>query len=211
MSGFLQLRDTFKTYTYDQDKAQTPEETVAHVRQRFAEVDIDILDKTMRIDSGRLDIPVYISLCGTDAVVVTGTKKQMGKGGTPIQAEASALMELAERFSFFNFIKNTRFPVATYAEIGSNKLPMEMLWLALHDEDTDLKTAATVLNELPWGIDERGRVLGIVQFTNGVKAMGLIEADENGVKIGMKLKAGWKPVRVTGGERVYGLTFQPAE
>jgi uncharacterized OB-fold protein len=69
----------------------------------------------------------------------------------------------------------------------------------------------TVLNELPWGIDERGRVLGIVQFTNGVKAMGLIEADENGVKIGMKLKAGWKPVRVIGGERVYGLTFQPTE
>ena len=30
----------------------------------------------------------------------------MGKGGTPDQSEASAVMELAERFSFFSFVKN---------------------------------------------------------------------------------------------------------
>ena len=64
----------------------------------------------------------------------------------------------------------------------------------------------TVVNELPWGIDERGRVLGIVEFDNGVKAMGLIKADD--VHIGMKLVAGWEPVRIIGGERVYGLSFQ---
>ena len=65
----------------------------------------------------------------------------------------------------------------------------------------------TVLNELPWGIDERGRVLGVVEFSNGVRAMGIVEAGE--VKIGMKLKPDWKPVRVIHGEKVYGLTFQP--
>ena len=63
----------------------------------------------------------------------------------------------------------------------------------------------TVINELPWGIDERGRVLGVVEFDNGVKALGLIEADN--VKMGMKLTAGWDVVRVIGGVKTYGLTF----
>jgi len=76
MNGYIQLQDSFKSYTYDQDKNLSPEETVARVRQRFASVDMDILENTMRIDTGRLDIPVYISLCGADAVVLTGTRKQ---------------------------------------------------------------------------------------------------------------------------------------
>ncbi|MGD8989152.1 MAG: YcaO-like family protein [Syntrophobacterales bacterium] len=149
MNECIKLRDIFKTYTYDQDKVRTPEETVAHVRKRFASVDMDILDKTMRIDSGRLDIPVYISLCGTDTLVLTGTKKQMGKGGTPIQAEASALMELAERFSFFSFIKNTPFLMATYEKTDGNTLPMEMLWQALYDEETDIEAGNAALAEIP--------------------------------------------------------------
>jgi uncharacterized OB-fold protein len=65
----------------------------------------------------------------------------------------------------------------------------------------------TVVNELPWGIDERGRVLGIVEFDNGIKAMGLVHADD--VRIGMKLSAGWESVRVICGEKAYGLSFQP--
>ena len=44
---------------------------------------MDILQETMRIDSGRLDIPVYLSLLGADAQRVVPTKKQMGKGATP--------------------------------------------------------------------------------------------------------------------------------
>jgi ribosomal protein S12 methylthiotransferase accessory factor len=150
MGDCFYLKDAFKSYTYDQDKVRTPEETVAHVRQRFASVDMDILQKTMRIDTGRLGIPVYISLCGADAVVLTGTKKQMGKGGTPIQAEASALMELAERFSFFSFIQNTAFPLATYSELDGNTLPVEMLWQSLHDTVTDPNLGTAVLREMPF-------------------------------------------------------------
>ena len=150
MDDCFQLKDAIKSYTYDQDKVRTPEDTVAHVRQRFASVDMDLLHQTMRIDTGRLDIPVYISLCGTDAVPLTGTKKQMGKGGTPIQAEASALMELAERFSFFSFIKNTPFPTATYAELDGKALPVEMLWQSLHDNETDPKLGTHALRELPF-------------------------------------------------------------
>jgi ribosomal protein S12 methylthiotransferase accessory factor len=149
MSGYIQLQDSFKAYTYDQDKNLSPEETVARVRQRFASVDLNILENTMRIDTGRLDIPVYISLCGTDAVVLTGTRKQMGKGNTPIQAEASALMELAERFSFFTFIKKTPFPMSTYPETDGNTLPMEMLWQSLHDNETDSKLGFSALRGLP--------------------------------------------------------------
>jgi ribosomal protein S12 methylthiotransferase accessory factor len=111
---------------------------------------MDILRKTMRIDTGRLDIPVYISLCGADAVPLTGTNKQMGKGGAPIQAEASALMELAERFSFFTFIKKSRFPMSTYAEMDGNPLPMELLWRALHDNETDPELGASALRQLPF-------------------------------------------------------------
>jgi uncharacterized OB-fold protein len=65
----------------------------------------------------------------------------------------------------------------------------------------------TIVNELPWGIDERGRILGVVEFENGVKALGLVLADE--VKIGMKLNAGWGPVRVIGGQKTYGLNLRP--
>jgi uncharacterized OB-fold protein len=63
----------------------------------------------------------------------------------------------------------------------------------------------TVINELPWGIDERGRVLGVVEFDNGVRALGLISAEN--VKIGMKLTAGWDVVRVIDGVKTYGLCF----
>ena len=58
MGKCFRLQDVFKSYTYDQDKVRSPEETVAHVRERFADVDLDILDKTMRIDSGRVYKPV---------------------------------------------------------------------------------------------------------------------------------------------------------
>lgn len=66
----------------------------------------------------------------------------------------------------------------------------------------------TIVNELPWGIDERGRVLGVVEFDNGIKALGLINVE--GPKIGMKLDVGWQPVRVIAGQKTYGLSFSKA-
>jgi len=61
---------------------------------------------------------------------------------------------------------------------------------------------------LPWGIDERCRMLGVVEFENKVKAMGLLKVTHP--KLGMKLKPSWEPVRVIGGEQVYGLTLEAA-
>ena len=63
----------------------------------------------------------------------------------------------------------------------------------------------TIVNELPWGIDERGRVIGVVEFDNGIRAMGVVKAEK--VKLGMKLTTSWEEVRFQNGERVYGLTF----
>jgi ribosomal protein S12 methylthiotransferase accessory factor len=137
----LQLTDAFKGYTYDQDKLLTPEETIRRVRERLAALDLEILAETMRIDSGRLDIPVFISLLGADARQVVPTQKQMGKGATPVQAEASALMELVERFSFFTFIEAGPKLYTTARELGDQALPFSYLARSLFDGSPDLQTA----------------------------------------------------------------------
>lgn len=112
MKANIEIKDSFKHFSHDQDKTRNPAETIAWVRERLALLDMNLLARTTRIDTGRLDIPVFISLCGEDATRFTGTKKQMGKGATPEQSEASALMELMERFSFFPLYKASPFPLS---------------------------------------------------------------------------------------------------
>jgi len=145
----LQLTDAFKGYTYDQDKLMTPEATVRRVRERLAALNLEILAETMRIDSGRLDIPIYISLLGADARRVVPTQKQMGKGATPVQSEASALMELVERFSFFTFIEEGPKLYTTARELGGEALPFPCLARSLFDDSPDVATAAEVYQEWP--------------------------------------------------------------
>ena len=74
------FNDCFKTFTQDQDKAITPEQTLQNFYSKIESLDLNILNEVRRIDNGRLDIPVYFSVCGDDAKALTGTKKQMGKG-----------------------------------------------------------------------------------------------------------------------------------
>jgi ribosomal protein S12 methylthiotransferase accessory factor len=146
----ITLKDAYKGYTGDQDKLIPPEETVRRIKEKLNRLDLDILEKTIRIDNGRLDIPVYISVCGKDALAATGTKKQMGKGATPIQAEASAVMELAERFSFFSFSKNPEnFFSAPYSAAPKNAIPFEMIAQSVHDGSDDLPVARKLFDELP--------------------------------------------------------------
>ena len=80
MRSSIQLKNAFKAYTQELDKLVSPQETICSVREKFQKTQTDILLKTLRIDTGRLGIPVYLSLCGGDAVRTIGTKKQMGKG-----------------------------------------------------------------------------------------------------------------------------------
>ena len=149
----IRLRDCQKHYTYDQDKACTPVETVQRFMAKLKEVNLDILKEVKRIDTGRLDIPVYFSVCGKDAHQIIGTKKQMGKGSTPEQSRASACMELGERFSFFSFIKNPKnFITATYAEMKKSDyplLPLEKLLQSVHDTTTDVGLLEKLINDIP--------------------------------------------------------------
>lgn len=146
----LTLKDVYKGYTLDQDKAVTPRETVRRLLDRLAAIDMDIFEKAVRIDNGRLDIPVFISYYGKDARAVTGIRKQMGKGATPEQAEASALMELAERFSFFSFCNTpSRFVTGTYRRFGASALPYAAIARSVHDETDAAERVRPVFEALP--------------------------------------------------------------
>jgi len=150
MNSKIILNDAFKSFTLDQDKILPPEETVKRFRKKLAETGLHILDSTERIDNGRLGIPVYFSNCGKNAARVIGTKKQMGKGATPQQAEASAVMELAERFSLFSFADDQKnFITGKYADLKNEALSFEMIAKSVHDDSRDLEQAKQIFEELP--------------------------------------------------------------
>ncbi|MBW1797579.1 MAG: YcaO-like family protein, partial [Deltaproteobacteria bacterium] len=150
MNHKIVLKDAYKGYTLDLDKIVPPEETVRRFKERLKTIDLDILEETVRIDNGRLDIPVYFSVCGRDVEEVIGTKKQMGKGGTPHQAEASAVMELAERFSLFSFSrKPENFQIEEYGNIKDHALSFESIARSVHDDSEDLDMAREVFSGLP--------------------------------------------------------------
>jgi ribosomal protein S12 methylthiotransferase accessory factor len=89
-------------------------------------------------------------VCGKDGQAVIGNKKQMGKGATLAQAEASAIMELAERFSFFSFCKNpAHFTIDTYANLKQEALPFEAIAKSVHDTTGDLDAACRVFETIP--------------------------------------------------------------
>jgi len=156
MKHVVTLNDAFKRFTVDQDKICHPQDTVKRFREKLNKIDLDILKSTIRIDNGRLDIPVYFSTCGQDAAAVIGTKKQMGKGATPEQAEASAVMELAERFSFFSFVKNpTNFFTEKYAKVKDKAISFDLIAQSVHDNSDDLSVSRKIFENLPlkwtWG------------------------------------------------------------
>ncbi len=150
MNARITLKDAFKTHTLDQDKIISPEETVKRFRERTRILDLKILKKTERIDNGRLDIPVFFSECGTDAKDVIGTNKQMGKGADPDQSEASAVMELAERYSFFSFKNNPEnFVVDTYTKVKHKAIPFETILQSVHDRGGDEGAKEKLFENLP--------------------------------------------------------------
>lgn len=149
----IEFRDCLKTFTQDQDKAIRPEDTLQRFYSQVDKLEINILNEVKRIDNGRLDIPVFFSVCGDDASKLTGTKKQMGKGASPIQAEASACMELAERFSFFSFKNNEgNFLTGDYNQMRNGGYPVmdiSLLLESVHDSETSVETLEKLLENLP--------------------------------------------------------------
>ncbi len=153
----IQLQSCPKAHSLELDKAISPEKTVKQVRTKLQNLDLDILSKdkdVVRVDVGRLGIPVYLSNCGLDALQVMPTRKQMGKGASPIQAEASALMELMERFSFFSFWEEMPGCIhCTWSEaqekFGDALIPITHILKAVED-DLAPEKAEALLNLLPW-------------------------------------------------------------
>ncbi|HIC86500.1 MAG TPA: hypothetical protein EYP06_09440, partial [Desulfobacterales bacterium] len=162
----IRLEDAFKGYTLDQDKVMSPEETVARFKERVAQSGLRIMDETVRIDSGRLGIPVYFSMCGEEARGLIGTRKQMGKGGTPAQAEASAVMELAERFSFFSFYKSEEnFVHEKMSSLKDSAISLDLIAASVHDQSEEVTQALEFFLNLPtrwvwaWNLTEDKEVL----------------------------------------------------
>lgn len=149
----ITLKNCPKAYSQDQDKACSPEETVARVQECFGKDGGGILGELRRIDTGRLGIPVYVSMCGDAARRIMPTRKQMGKGASPAQAQASALMELVERYSFFSFWENARnFSLATYSracERWDSVLPMEKILQSVN-EDLSIADATRIMDLVTW-------------------------------------------------------------
>ncbi|GAU07434.1 YcaO-like family protein [Desulfoplanes formicivorans] len=158
-----------KAYHKDLDKACSPAQTIARVKQALARSGRNILAENRRIDTGRLGIPVYMSICGTDAKAVMPGRKQMGKGTSPEQAEASALMELMERYDFFTFWKQkSRFSSMTWGEaakaFGQDLIPIEEILHSVGDTCTP-QQAAAALDLIPW------QFCKILDLTSGREVM----------------------------------------
>lgn len=150
----IELKDCLKTYTTDQDKACSPVETVTRVKGLLEAKCKGVLAKTDRVDTGRLGIPVFVSECGPEAKEVMPTRKQMGKGASPEQAEASALMELVERFSYFSFWADAEnFTELTWSE-ANEKWPGKVMDIAQIscsvDETIDPEKAVRLMDLVRW-------------------------------------------------------------
>jgi ribosomal protein S12 methylthiotransferase accessory factor len=149
----ITFNDCLKTFTRDQDKALTPEQTIERFYKKLDGFDIKILSEVRRIDNGRLDIPVYFSVCTDEAQALTGTKKQMGKGASPIQSKASACMELAERFSFFSFKANEdNFVRGDYQSLAAEGYPLldsSVLLKSVEDENLRPAELQSLLEDIP--------------------------------------------------------------
>jgi len=134
------LKDSFKEPGSALDKVRPADETLEWIRDRLNILGVPILQYTERVDKGRLGIPVYTSRYCPPASHLTGTIRQMGKGATPAQAEASAVMELVERFSLFDFVKNRKRMRCRRMDLEADAVPLEDMLKALHlkgrDEDT---------------------------------------------------------------------------
>lgn len=150
----ITLKSCPKKFDKDLDKAITPRETIRNVKQRLKNWPDDVFAGCRRVDTGRLGIPVYLGICGNAARAIMPTRKQMGKGSSPEQAEASAMMELMERFSFFSFWENLPFvSKASWTQagrqFGGRLIPVSEILRSVND-NLDEITAREILDLVEW-------------------------------------------------------------
>ena len=148
--GFL--KDSFKESGIAFDKVRAPDETLEWIRGQFDHLSVPILQDTRRIDRGRLGIPVYLSRYTLPASRLTGKFSQMGKGVTSAQAETSAVMELVERFSLFDFLQDGGHRVASASGLDGDVLPLGDMLKAIHakNQGEDSLKAWELIKSLPF-------------------------------------------------------------
>lgn len=149
----IQFQSCEKKFTDDLDKARRPEETLEIFYDRVKNLDLKIVREVKRIDTGRLDIPVFFSVYDDDGQLLTGSRKAMGKGASVAQAEASACMELTERFSFFAF-KDTpdNFLTGGYRQMvkeGYPVIPLTALLQSVGDTTTSPELFERLIEDIP--------------------------------------------------------------
>jgi len=140
----LELKSAIKTYTLDQDKVISPEETVKKAFEILAGTNLDILEKIERGDIN-LDIPIYCAKGGVDFVNIVKRNNTTGKGATLPQARASAIMELLERFSAASYEYKLLY---TYNEI-KDIVPDFKLFFPLLKHVPDEKEVVEELSDIP--------------------------------------------------------------
>ncbi|CAD7779087.1 YcaO cyclodehydratase, ATP-ad Mg2+-binding [Candidatus Methanoperedenaceae archaeon GB37] len=123
------LNSCLKTYTYGQDKACVPEETIEKALASLTQSKATIFSEIVCLDKmDRIGIPAYTCKINQDVAKALKFEETYGKGITPEQAKASALMELIERYSGFMYLKNTNhFIIAPYKEIKEKAIPLDSL------------------------------------------------------------------------------------
>jgi len=107
------LQSSPKTYTLDQDKAETPERTVAAAKARLAQI-AELAE--LKIEARPTEVEAAFSFGATGPMLATS-----GKGLTREQAMASAVMEFVERYSWlhYDYQHNPGYMLAPYAAVGS--------------------------------------------------------------------------------------------
>jgi len=123
------LNSCLKAYTYGQDKACVPEETIEKALASLTQSKATIFSEIVCLDKmDRIGIPAYTCKINQEVAKVLKFEETYGKGITPEQAKASALMELVERYSGFMYLKNTNhFIIAPYKEIKEKAIPLDSL------------------------------------------------------------------------------------
>ncbi|MBW1719897.1 MAG: YcaO-like family protein [Deltaproteobacteria bacterium] len=143
------IHSCLKHYTFGQDKAFIPKETVKTALNRLKQKELFSLSAISRIDElDKIGIPAFI--CEIESNL--GIGDSCGKGVSIEQAKASALMEAIERYSCERFIKKRGpFIISSYDDLKENALDPLSLLLPLpsiYQTDEILKNLKKV--PLPW-------------------------------------------------------------
>jgi len=143
------IHSCLKHYTYGQDKAFIPKETIKTALNRLKQKDVFSLNTILRIDEfDKIGIPAFI--CEIESNL--GIGDSCGKGVSIEQAKASALMEAIERYSCEWFIKEREpFIISSYDNLKENTLsPLSLLLplSSIYQTDEILEDLKKV--PLPW-------------------------------------------------------------